>query len=511
MSITKVKLRLSHPEVGEIAFPLPDGGQVVLGRRGGSTGIELNWDPKISRRHARVWVEGGRLWIEDLGSRNGTWHQGTRLTGPFQIEPGTRVRVGETGLENAEALFAMGTQTQTLPGSVSLDDLTDPDSEDLDPAVDAGAPRPLGASSASLRPKERLLDLAMEELELDDIDEGSSSLLDFAAGLDDADITQIAPLPSESALAPSNSTPAPTPPDVQLIDGAVQVVLEDRDALERFWDCDLTKTGVFVPTDTPPEFGEHLTMEVTTPDGVLKLSATVVHVVDPGMAARFGSPCGAGLQVVDIAPDVERRVRAYLDGARPILNATDDDAVDASRVDIALAASKRLILRVEREDLYGAIELSPEALQSEVDARLSEIQARLSGVTSDLSPPQAARLTPARKCLAHVIETLSSPERRLQYDFAHGHIFVEERLKAAADRTGPSDAMLRRAWRVSHPRQVEQSQQLLRRAFEMRRSRSFDEALTLGKEALAKDPFWLELRRTIETWQALYDRDASAA
>ncbi|MEQ9496706.1 MAG: FHA domain-containing protein [Deltaproteobacteria bacterium] len=496
MSITKVKLRLSHPTVGEIAFPLPDGGQVVLGRRGGSTGVELNWDPKISRRHARVWVEGGRLWIEDLGSRNGTWHQGTRLTGPFQIEPGTRVRVGETGLENAEALFATGTKTQTLGGNVRLEDLTAPADD-----VESSLPHPASED----------LELALDELQLPDLD-GAAPLLDFAAGLDDAPRpTDVAPLPSESALAPAPSTPAPTPPDVRLIDGVVQVVLEDRDALERFWDCDLTKTGVFVPTDDPPQFGQRMTVEVATPDGVLKLSACVVHVVDPAMAARFGSPCGAGLQVVEVDPDVERRVRDYLDGARPILNATDGDAVDASRVDIALAASKRLIVRVEKNDLYAAIELAPDALQSEIDAKLGEIQSRLSGVTSDLSPPQAARLTPARKCLAQVVETLSTPERRLQFDFANGHVFAEKRLKAAADRTGPSVAMLRRAWRISHPRQVEQSQQLLRRAFEMRRSRAFDEALTLGKEALAKDPFWMELRRTIETWQALYNRDASAA
>jgi Tfp pilus assembly protein PilZ len=492
-----VKLRLSHPTVGEIAFPLSDGGQVVLGRRGGSTGVELNWDPKISRRHARVWVEGGRLWIEDLGSRNGTWHQGTRLTGPFQIEPGTRVRVGETGLENAEPLFVTGTKTQTLAGNLRLEDL-------IDPTDDAEL---LGAHPAS-----EDLELALEEeLQLPDLD-GAAPLLDFAAGLEDAPRpTDVAPLPSESALAPAPSTPAPTPPDVRLIDGVVQVVLDDRDALERFWDCDLTKTGVFVPTDVPPDFGQRLSVEVATPDGVLTLSATVVHVVDPAMAAQFGSPSGAGLQVVDIDPAIERRVRDYLDGARPILNATDGDVVDTSRVDIALAASKRLILRVEKNDLYSAIELAPEALQSEVDAKLGEIQSRLSGVTSDLSPPQAARLTPARKCLAQVVETLASPERRLQYDFANGHVFADKRLKAAADRTGPSVAMLRRAWRISHPRQVEQSQQLLRRAFEMRRSRAFDEALTLGKEALAKDPFWMELRRTVETWQALYNRDASAA
>ncbi|MFQ5948756.1 MAG: FHA domain-containing protein, partial [Acidimicrobiia bacterium] len=30
-------------------------------------------DITVSRRHARFTVEGGRLWVEDLGSTNGTY------------------------------------------------------------------------------------------------------------------------------------------------------------------------------------------------------------------------------------------------------------------------------------------------------------------------------------------------------------------------------------------------------------------------------------------------------
>jgi len=36
-------------------------------------------DPTVSRRHAQIGVEGGRLWIEDLGSSNGTRVNGVRL------------------------------------------------------------------------------------------------------------------------------------------------------------------------------------------------------------------------------------------------------------------------------------------------------------------------------------------------------------------------------------------------------------------------------------------------
>lgn len=480
-----MKLRLTHPTVGEIAFPVPDGGQVVLGRRGGSTGIELNWDPKISRQHARVWVEGGRLWIEDLGSRNGTWHEGTRLVGPFRIEPGMRVRVGETGLENAE-LPDQSLSSPTLPG-MTLADLGLEYIEDTQ----------IGA-----RP---LLDLA-DELELPDD-------LDDLDDLDDRlDAERPAPLPSASALAPTPTPPLRAAPPEVVLDGHRAIVcFADRDAFDAFWRADLTKTGVFVPTDEPPAFGAQLDIEVATPDGLIHLRGNVVHVVDAEMAKRFDSPCGAGLQIVEIDAATRARVDAYLSGDRPVLQASAADTRDDGNVELAVRDSKRLIARVERGELYAAIDLAPEALQSEVDARLAEIQSRLSNVTSDLSPPQAARLTPARKCLAQVVSTLGSPERRLQYDFAQGHVNAKKRLQAAADRTGPSAALLRRAWRICFPRKVEQAQQLLRSAFEMRRTRSYDEALTLGREALAKDPFWIELRRTIETWESLYQTDQSAA
>jgi len=28
--------------------------------------------PRVSRRHCRVWPEGGQVWVEDLGSASGT-------------------------------------------------------------------------------------------------------------------------------------------------------------------------------------------------------------------------------------------------------------------------------------------------------------------------------------------------------------------------------------------------------------------------------------------------------
>lgn len=52
-------------------------------------------DPEVSRRHARVYLQGGNYVIEDLGSTNGTTVNGQRLMGPHVLRPGELVVLGE--------------------------------------------------------------------------------------------------------------------------------------------------------------------------------------------------------------------------------------------------------------------------------------------------------------------------------------------------------------------------------------------------------------------------------
>ncbi|HEV8630715.1 MAG TPA: FHA domain-containing protein, partial [Thermoanaerobaculia bacterium] len=55
-------------------------------------------DPFASRLHAEVWHDGEGCWLSDLGSSNGTYLNGNRVSGAVQIFPGDRVRIGETSL-----------------------------------------------------------------------------------------------------------------------------------------------------------------------------------------------------------------------------------------------------------------------------------------------------------------------------------------------------------------------------------------------------------------------------
>jgi len=48
----------------------------------------------VSRRHARITVERGRFVLEDLGSKNGTWKNETRVRQAVELRDGDCIRLG---------------------------------------------------------------------------------------------------------------------------------------------------------------------------------------------------------------------------------------------------------------------------------------------------------------------------------------------------------------------------------------------------------------------------------
>jgi pSer/pThr/pTyr-binding forkhead associated (FHA) protein len=69
--------------------------EVVLGREGVSATIE---DPELSRRHAVVRPAAGGFEVEDLGSRNGTFVNGQKISGVTRLSGGDAIKVGQTVL-----------------------------------------------------------------------------------------------------------------------------------------------------------------------------------------------------------------------------------------------------------------------------------------------------------------------------------------------------------------------------------------------------------------------------
>jgi pSer/pThr/pTyr-binding forkhead associated (FHA) protein len=77
----------------------PISGELTVGRAGGCA-ISLPDDTFVSSMHARVFRgEREGVLVEDLGSTNGTFLNGTKVTSPVPLGTGDRLKVGNTVLE----------------------------------------------------------------------------------------------------------------------------------------------------------------------------------------------------------------------------------------------------------------------------------------------------------------------------------------------------------------------------------------------------------------------------
>jgi hypothetical protein len=101
-------------------FRLRRGKEMVIGRGPDCDVVVLGTG--VSRRHARIVVAGEGVFVEDLGSRNGVFVGGKKITGRHALADSDRILVGdhelwiyELGGEADLARAAMGRERQTLP------------------------------------------------------------------------------------------------------------------------------------------------------------------------------------------------------------------------------------------------------------------------------------------------------------------------------------------------------------------------------------------------------------
>jgi pSer/pThr/pTyr-binding forkhead associated (FHA) protein len=73
-------------------------GEITLGRDDSCT-ISIQDDSYVSTLHLRIYDHGGQPMVEDLGSTNGTFHNGNKLRGSKLLQPGDRIQVGTTVIE----------------------------------------------------------------------------------------------------------------------------------------------------------------------------------------------------------------------------------------------------------------------------------------------------------------------------------------------------------------------------------------------------------------------------
>lgn len=90
------QLKLIEPkELAGRMFDLDE--EITIGRAPGCK--VLVEDTYVSQLHARVFRRGTQVLLEDLGSTNGTFCNGKKVTGPIAVRKGDRIQVGRTVLE----------------------------------------------------------------------------------------------------------------------------------------------------------------------------------------------------------------------------------------------------------------------------------------------------------------------------------------------------------------------------------------------------------------------------
>jgi serine phosphatase RsbU (regulator of sigma subunit) len=135
---------------GGEAIPHDLGAEDVLIGRHPECGVQLESNA-VSRRHARVFVEGGGYAIEDLGSGNGTFVNGQKIEGPTQLSPQDRIKLGPV-LMRFEESGGGGTAAEQDIGSTMVGVSLDDDDATIMASVDIGG----GFGALGVKPEEKL-------------------------------------------------------------------------------------------------------------------------------------------------------------------------------------------------------------------------------------------------------------------------------------------------------------------------------------------------------------------
>ena len=115
--------------------------EVVIGRE--DTDLTID-DVELSRRHAVVRPHASRLQVEDLGSTNGTYVDGTRIEEPTILGGGAEIQIGTTKLV-VEGVLPAGREGADTPQSRA----SEPTRASIEIPAEMRQPAGAGAAAAS--------------------------------------------------------------------------------------------------------------------------------------------------------------------------------------------------------------------------------------------------------------------------------------------------------------------------------------------------------------------------
>lgn len=117
---------IAHPDGRRLGtrVRLTPGSRLEIGR-GPTSEISLPEVLSISRQHARVHYRGSRVWIEDVGSTNGTYVNGRLIDGPAALRSGDRFQVAAVHFKFLHEQDPEHAYYETIYDLVTRDGLTE--------------------------------------------------------------------------------------------------------------------------------------------------------------------------------------------------------------------------------------------------------------------------------------------------------------------------------------------------------------------------------------------------
>jgi len=126
-------------------------GMAVFGRARGNT-VRIPSE-RVSRRHCRMWLERGKVWLQDLDSQNGTFLNDETVVGKVALSDGDEFTIGHVRFrvqllrETADDGDQVPVRRETRPGAMPVD-LEEADLVPLDEPTPADYDRPYDEEEA---------------------------------------------------------------------------------------------------------------------------------------------------------------------------------------------------------------------------------------------------------------------------------------------------------------------------------------------------------------------------
>lgn len=154
-------MRVIYSYQGKEEIRTFDRGEILIGRLSPLSAPDLDFgaDPTVSRKHCRIKVTNGEVWIEDLRSTNGTvvdgeYIENAPVTSESVIRTGeTSIRIEFTPPPAAPAPKATPKPAQPKPAAAPASNLLIPSVNTMAPPASASAPAPSPAPQGILPPK----------------------------------------------------------------------------------------------------------------------------------------------------------------------------------------------------------------------------------------------------------------------------------------------------------------------------------------------------------------------